>query len=98
MNSETGNPYYNRYNPFKNKKNTSRSKSLKRRFLVRMKRRFPAFKDWSESLTANQQIEPFKYKKPDFNRITQGIDQLEECIFYYVNGVIQMATIPRSAN
>jgi hypothetical protein len=98
MNSYPSDLFHNNYIPFRNIKKASVEKNLKRRFLVKLKRRFPVLNDWGKSVNSIQNSEHLKFTKPELNKFSQGFDQIEECVFYYVNGVIQMATFPKSVN
>lgn len=95
MNGDHNNQYYDNILPFHSAHKKSGGKSSKKRFLVKLKKRFFVLKDWRKSEVLIKNAEPSKYRRFE---LSQGIDQIEECIFYYVNGVIQMATFPRSAN
>ena len=96
MNGDQGKLFPNNYTPFRDKKYSGRK--LKKRFLVKMKRKFHVLHDWSKSVKSFGNPEQSKLKSLELKKFSQGFDQFEECIFFYVNGVIQMANISKSAN
>lgn len=97
MNGDMGNPIYNDLS-FSNYRRIQSGKNLKKRFLVKLKKRFPSIIKWSKSADHFKKSDALNFSKPERNQISQGFDQIEECVFYYINGVIQMATISKSAN
>ncbi len=73
-------------------------KNCKSRLPFKIKRKFPASIERRNSSNSKKTSEKFKYKNPELFDISKGSDPIEDCIFYYANGIIQMATLPKSAN
>lgn len=63
-----------------------------------MKRKIRTLIERRNSNDSKKNSEKFMKKKPEHYKILKRQDPIEDCIFYYANGIIQMATFPRSAN
>lgn len=73
-------------------------KNSKSRFPVKIKRNFPAFIERRNSSNSKKTSVKFNSQNLKLNKISKGSDQIVDCIFYYANGIIQMAIFPKSAN
>lgn len=95
MNGDMGNPFYKDL-PLRKTSQTRSGKNLKRRFLVKLKKRCPI--KWRKSTDRFEKSNALIFSKLERNQISQSYDHMKDCLFYYVNGVIQMATFTKSAN
>lgn len=92
-------PLYNKNSiRFKSLLNILSGKKFKSSFPIKVNRKLPAFIERRKALHSGKNSEKLNHKKHELFKISQGFERIEECIFYSLNGIIHMATLPKSDN
>ncbi|MBK7425850.1 MAG: hypothetical protein IPI60_01845 [Saprospiraceae bacterium] len=73
-------------------------KNCKSRFPVKSNRKFHTYIKRRKTLDERKNSEKLKFKNHELFKVSQGFEQIEECVFYSLNGIIHMATLPKSDN